>query len=137
MQGVPSDPEASRASAGEFARTWVETLNEAYGTLDTTALRAMSAPECVTCQAYINSLNEAKAAGRQWRGGKRTVRGVEVAPLQDQATQVLITYNSTDFYVLEPTGQRVSAQPGRSNAVIQVGIKRADASWAVTEVARP
>jgi len=128
--------DGSRDAAAAFARQWVEALNVAYQTLDSRELQALSAPECMTCQAYIKSMSNAKAAGERWEGGLATVRTAVAAPIADHATDVLVNYDSTAFFVQEASGARSNEQAAEKNATVQVSLKRVGDSWITVEVAQ-
>lgn len=132
----PRDPLALRDSASAFAREWVLALNDAYMTLDSGQLAALSAPECMTCQAYIKSMAESKSTGQSWVGGLHQVAEAVAAPMNGDTTEVLIRYDTTEFYVLERSGARTSTQPAEPRGVMQLAVKRSDDSWLATEVAQ-
>ncbi len=55
--------EKSKAGAVAFARHWIDVFNEAQATGETSALKALSAEACKSCQGYIGQLDALYADG--------------------------------------------------------------------------
>lgn len=129
----PTEAEVER-TASEVARRWVDALNKAYTTLDTTELEALSAPECGTCQSYVNGMAHARSVGETWVGGLLTVTDVAPAPRDVAITEVTVAFTSEPFHVLTASGERRGDQPAETRAAMQMLVQDTSAGGLVTQV---
>lgn len=60
---APVLSDASRKGGEGFVSHWMNVFSQAQLTGDTSALRAISAPECENCQTYITNVEEFHAKG--------------------------------------------------------------------------
>jgi hypothetical protein len=77
--------------AGAFVASFVQALDWAYSTTDSTVLKAYLGVHCVGCSEAVGVFDQTKAAGLHFVGGHLTVKGSSQTetPGQDVANQIL------------------------------------------------
>ncbi len=127
--------EATEAGAEAFARSWMDALNEAYVTVDPSRLRALSQEGCVTCQAYIESLEKARSEGRSYAGGQNRVKTAVASPgLPQRKGLVLVDYDLADLDVLGASGSKVRTVSGGRNLTLRFDVQHDGSRWFATQV---
>ena len=127
--------EATEAGAEAFARYWMAVRNEAYVTLDPTRLQAISRRGCATCEAYVESLSQARSEGRTYRGGQSAVLSAVASPgLLKGKALVLVNYDLDDLVVSGPAGPAERTVAGGRNLSLRFDLLWRAGQWTALQV---
>lgn len=135
-EAVPSAAtEQTPDGAVEFVRFWFQTLNDAALSGDTSRLRAISAPQCETCDRFVGSIDGLYGAGGRIEGGRFTVRSAEAAGLEPEATEarVSVLYDVTATKQISASGEVLQETESISGEVADLELVREDAAWLLGE----
>jgi predicted nucleic acid-binding Zn ribbon protein len=84
---VPSDAHGtSKASAAAFTKYWVEVLNDASSSGDTTALHSLNSRTCESCSALIDAIERVYRAGGQIKGSGWIITDVSITTTRPHAS---------------------------------------------------
>ena len=128
-------PSAARqqtdAGAVAFARFYVLEVDNAYVTLDSSAISAYSATECKNCQLAADTVAAAKASGERQPRPSFTITGAQTQPFPGR-TVVDVYVNVADVPSVDAQGKVVApGEPGKDS--FRVDLAWTD-GWKVTAV---
>jgi hypothetical protein len=130
-------PEAARANtpegATEFAKWYLLQGAQANVDLDSTVLKTYSMPECVTCKAVIQGVEDLKTRGEHEREARFTPGASQVGPGSDSTqyvVDILGSYAAGD--VLDSSGKTVRTLPVTEGALRVTTVWRD--GWRIQEV---
>jgi hypothetical protein len=129
---VPSAATAETPQgAAEFARFWFATLNAAARTGDTAELRAISAPDCQTCDAFAKSIEDLYGPGGRIEGGVFTVVAAEAPALEPGATSARVTviYDVSPTKQVGANGEELRSTPALKGVDGDMELRRVAGEW--------
>ena len=86
----PAEAEGTTPKAAKaFARFWVETMNYAAATGDTSRADSVTTPRCDSCNEMLTRIAEVYAAGGEFRGEGWSVRQLRYQPFQPRRQPVV------------------------------------------------
>lgn len=126
----------SNAAAVAFVEHYIDVLNHTAATLDTTALKKLSADECGGCHGIITRLGRYGQSGGTIDGGQWTI--VETAMLMSdepsvERVQVLVKHD-TEIAVPSAGADTIEYSAGR--AVLMFDVRRSNAHFRVIAMER-
>ncbi len=132
---APAMPVAAQGTgpraAKAFVRHWIETLNYAVSTGDTSQVRVLSMADCESCNAMTDKVDLVYHRGGEFRGKGWVIRTIRFQPYQPKTRPVL----SVGLFVAPQTmigraGETLQRFPGGRN-LITFRLKRAGSGWRV------
>ena len=132
--GPPTMPAAAKGRTAEaaeaFVRYYVDLINYATATLDTSAMEAVSLRSCENCQSIVTIAKNMKDGGRHYEGGRWDVASVEEvsAPSGTRTFQMVVRVG--DLKVVAADGGVDTVEAKRT--LVTVGVRR-DGGWKVAE----
>jgi hypothetical protein len=104
---LPVPPEATPETAqgaAAFARYYLELVNRAFASIDATAVRSVSDPDCGTCSDLIRAIEESPTAGERFEGGDYEVIFAESPPVENGDVIVDVRYRIGELRVYGQMG---------------------------------
>jgi hypothetical protein len=96
--------------ATSFASHWLDLVDYGYRTLDAGPLRGLAAPSCQACARLVTQLDQDKAAGATYRGGRIHFRSATPeGPPEKQVVTVL--FDQDELTVLDRSGATTETVP--------------------------
>lgn len=127
-------PDAAGASA--FGRYFYEQIEIGFATRDPDKVASLSAPECVICQRYVESITNLITDNERVDNYKITVLSSDAPAVEGSDARVTLIYNSSGGTRTSASGTTVNQESPRSNVAAELVLKRRADSWIVTEVRR-
>ncbi|MCU1690323.1 MAG: hypothetical protein JWN20_2251 [Jatrophihabitantaceae bacterium] len=125
----------SDAGAEAFARYFMQTVDWAYASMDSSLMRAAYDPaSCNYCNQAANRTDADKAAGKRYEGGRSTISLIDANDIANPLDcLVLAIFTAEPVAVYDKAGVQLSSEPAetdiRFNLRISFGRK-----WNVQEV---
>jgi hypothetical protein len=112
----------SDAGAEAFARYWVQALDWAYASLDTTLLVGASSPECSLCKGFIDQFANLNSKGRSLAGSRTTIRTLESFSAPEPNSRIiLVVLTVGPLQVTEASG--VEVQHADAVPLLQLNVR--------------
>lgn len=126
----------SPAAAKAFVRHWIASLNYASSTGDTTAVQALSAPDCESCTASFERIAAVYANGGSIRSDGWRVRTMQLVPGQSTNEPMIdVGIRLTPQVVVEKRGSEPQEFDG-GQLPMTFTLSRDFDSWRVTRLER-
>jgi hypothetical protein len=122
--------------AGAFATYYYAQVQRAFATGDASTLRAISLPECQSCQNVIASVTDIAAGGGRVDGYRITVTAAVAPATTGVSARVDVIRNSTANTEYDKAGKVVSREPGHKGIEEQMNLVRVDGTWRVQKILR-
>ena len=131
---APTLPPAARADtpagAESFARFWIQALDYASTSGDTSVIREVA--DCTGCNALADGIDRLRQAGGRTIGGQVSISASDtVRHVPGQAALVDLTYSRAPRTVTEGSGAS-RAVPAERNVRLLVTLKRVGESWLIS-----
>jgi hypothetical protein len=123
--------------AGAFVASYVQAVDWAYSTTDSTVLKAYLGVHCVGCSEAVGVFDQTKAAGLHFVGGHLTVKGSSrtATPGQDVASQSLeLTITAGKLQDLDSNNHVVATYPPMV-VTAQYSVQWSTGAWHLVRVA--
>lgn len=132
---VPSAATAETPQgAAAFARYYMDLLTRGFDASDASAIRAVSASDCTSCNNYIGAIEEPPTPGERVVGGAFRVEFAEAAPTQTENALVDLRYTVAEIRVLNDAGQVLRTTPPEPAIDAQMLLSRRDGGWIVRQL---
>jgi hypothetical protein len=136
--GVPSMPAEARgttaASAEAFVRHYVDLINYAMASGDTTQVTKLATANCSGCSVISKSIGAVYAKSGTVRGGRWEIRGLE--PIKSTPTNAprlrLRIHISKQVVIASPSAEPSTSVP--SDGHLEVRLARSGGAWKVREM---
>ena len=127
----------STASAKAFVRHWIDVLNYAMRTGDTTGLDSLSAADCESCLALIRNIEKPYAAGGYIKTRGWVLQSIFPVPLQPKKRPMfdLGLYLSREVVLERAGGTERTAAGGKQPMTIH--LVWTNSAWQVTRLDLP
>lgn len=130
---LPVPPEATPETpqgAAAFARYYLELMNEAFASGDSSAVMAVSAAECEGCQNLIGAIERGDEPGETVTGGDYEVVFAEAPPVENGDVVVELRYALSEVEVRKADGtvEKIPAEPAVD---AQMRLLRKGGGWVV------
>jgi hypothetical protein len=126
----------SKRSAKAFVRYYVEVLNHATATGDTSRVRQLSAPSCESCAAMLERIDEIYANGGYLAGDGWRITDMKYQPLQPRRHPIIsVGIRLTPQRVVERQGGSIERFEGGKNR-LDLTLGRDERSWTVAQLER-
>jgi len=125
----PAADKATAAGAEAFARYWMAVANQAFATLDSSALATISGPACATCESYIQSIKRSNRDGERYDGGEISVKYAAATPLSGTTATVLLVYAVTELRVYDDRGALIDTVPAKQRVALNFTLQRTSTAW--------
>jgi hypothetical protein len=129
----------TQAGAVAFARYWVETLDWAYASMDTSLARRGFAASCSECRQLVGAIDRSRRLDRYVRGGRSIVHSsTAVEPdSKDNAEYVVdVTFAVEKGQVVSSDGSIVGSEPANPHFVFRLWIRWYASGWLIVRKAR-
>ncbi len=134
---LPSAAEqATPQGAAAFVRVFYDAVTASLVSLDSTHVRSLSDPTCGTCMAIARAVDEERASGNRYQGGRITrfvAEGVADGPGK---VAVAVVYSSQPLQLKPKVGERARTVPGANNSALEVEVRRVGKGWRVFRITR-
>ena len=130
---LPVPPEATPETAqgaAAFARFWLEVVEAALATGDSTQLRELSDDGCGGCNNLIDAA-EGGEPGETIRGAEFTVAFAEAPPLEEGETIVTLRYSRAEGELVGPDGTVATPIAAEGPVDAEMRLRRDGTSWIV------
>jgi hypothetical protein len=126
----------SDEGAEAFARYFMQTVDWAYASMDSSLMRAEYDPAtCAYCNQAANRTDADRAAGKRYDGGRSTIFYLMSAAGADVTNNlVLVVLNVGPLSVYDSMGQLVDTADAASLLQFNVRAHYSDSRWHVAEV---
>lgn len=122
--------------AAAFATFVYAEIQRAFETRDASGLQRVSSPSCVSCENFIESVQNIRKQGHRIEGYRIVVR-TAVAPADTAATaRVDVIRDSSGSVEYDADGRVVSRERALSGIEEQMDLVREGTSWKVTKITR-
>lgn len=113
--GAPVLPDAAKAQtpagAEAFVRHWFDTIGYSITNLDSAPLLALG--ECLTCQAFADTIEGVAGRGNRLEGGETTVSSIEPSAAVGETTSVTAAFTAGEAREVRRDGSLVEVvDPG-------------------------
>lgn len=136
-----SAPAAQRAvetpeEAAAFARYFfAELVNEAYRSLETSAITRVSADECNSCANIVSDVARLRDARHSVAGRRFVIEFAEAAPAgRGEGFVVDLRFSADRYLEVDDAGVVIRDVPPRSKQDAQAKVVRVNDSWVVTGI---
>ena len=131
---VPLEAQAPDAfGASSFARFYFGRVNEAYRARDARPIRALSAPQCKSCELIAADVDRLLAGAISVGGSRYELSDVATAPALSDGSYIVDFRYSADAYVEQSEDGRIIRElPGRKSVSAQARLVRQDNAWRVS-----
>lgn len=134
---VPSEATAATPEgAAEFVRFYYAQLELAYAEADPALIADISAPDCSTCNNYVESLTDLRDSGSSVEPYSIRVTNVEPGGVADDAatTPAVVMLDISEYVRLDAQGDEVTREAPVTGAVQDVRLSRSGSSWLMQEI---
>jgi hypothetical protein len=135
--GPPVIPDAARqhttAGAKAFVTYYVEAVDYAQQTLDTTPVEAASAPTCVGCTAGIRTIKRIARHGGHVEGGEETVSALRSETVMPNQSVTLVFDVANEAQRVVIPGKKPLLHPAGTTKMLMTLIPR-DTGWVAGEL---
>lgn len=138
----PAPPAAALAhtdaGAEAFVRYYIGALNAAFTTDgDTDALRAASAPGCLTCADLAGSAERLERAGGSRAGGEWVPGSIAVSPGPDARTSRVTVELHVNAGSWKPSGDAERQDLSADDTTRVFALEQSDPGWVVADIGEP
>jgi hypothetical protein len=121
--------------AGAFARFWYQQVELAFATKDPALVEKLSAPGCVACEAFRDSVAQLQRDGGRVEGLRFELRAAETRPLEGNAAVVDVVYDAPETVSYDADGAVDLREPAVRFAEESMRLVRSPSgSWLVAEI---
>jgi hypothetical protein len=136
----PAMPDAAKGtgekSAKAFVRYYIDALNFATSTGDTTKVRAASVPACMSCDSMLDKIETVYRDGGYFRGAGWTITDIKYQPLQPRSRPILsVGVQLAEQEMLERQGGQVERFEGGPNR-LTLKLVMSEVNWQVQKLDR-
>jgi len=126
----------SKAAAKAFARYYIDVLNYATSTGDTSEANTVSAPDCESCIAMLAKIDAVYANGGYFEGDGWSVTSLKYQPLQPKREPVVSVgiVVAPQHMLAKRNADIVSFEGGRNRLTLRLSF--ADGMWSVRQLDR-
>ena len=130
---LPVPPEATPETpqgAAAFARYYLDLMNAAFASGDSSAVKAVTSQECEGCQNLIGAIERGDEPGETVTGGDYDVIFAEAPPVENGDVVVELRYALSEVEVRKADGtvEKIPAEPAVD---AQMRLLRTDGGWLV------
>ena len=126
----------SEKSAKAFVRYYIDALNFATATGDTSRARELSGLRCDSCDSMLDKVETVYADGGYFRGDGWAVTGIKYQPLQPKRRPILsVGIQLAPQDMVEAEGQDVQHFEGGPNQ-LTLHLSHAESKWHVEQLDR-
>lgn len=111
-------------------RSWFEAVSSGFSTADASALRALSTPDCTTCNNYAKAIDDLASKRHIVRGGELEIIFAETADFPGGSAIVDVAYRQKAGQVVDSAGKVVEAYPGKDRVFAQARVDHDGVRWA-------
>ena len=128
----------SNAGAEAFAKYFMQTVDWAYASMDSTLMRTAFDPAtCNYCNTAADRTDRDKAAGKRYEGGRSTILDVASANGADvRDNLVLVVFDATPLRVYDSQANLIEDNDAERMLQFNVRVHFRDGAWVVVEVKR-
>ncbi len=132
---VPTSAQASTPqAAAQFARFFYAEVERAYREKDPEIVRRLSAPGCVACSRFLESLTAIRDKGETVTPVVYEIVSAEAPAISGREARVDVIYNSPAITRRDRTDAVIAREPGVKNFEEQVTLVRGGSGWLVRAV---
>jgi len=132
----PAARPATTVGASQFARFYLQVLSEAFNSGDVTQLKALSHPQCGTCNNFIQATMDEEAAGQRFEGGRYSVVSAEATSTVPGDALVDVFYQRAASSSTNRAG-RVERAPAEHRQLLQMRTLRNGSGWVARGIRFP
>ena len=125
----PSARATSAVGAAQFARLYLEVLNQANSSGDVARLKAASHPDCDACRDLISTIVSEEADGKRFSGGEYVVAFAEATEMRPDDALVDVVYAQSASVTRDTSGKQLDASPAVGRGALQLRVQRSADSW--------
>ncbi len=127
----------SEAAAKAFVRHFVETLNYAGDTGETSVLRRLYSQSCLFCEGIADGLDRVKRNGGTYRSAGWTIKNLSPYPAGEGRLQILAIVRVAPQVVVVKQGASPRGFKGDANGRRRFTLKSDAGNWIVADLADP
>jgi len=116
------------------ATYWMQALDWAYATTDTTLAKAFVEPGCVECSRLIGIIDDVATREAHFQGGRISQTGMQFASTTggpSDSTAIDLTYDQAPLLVIDRYGHRVGSDHGIANYVRRFWLRWTPRGWRI------
>lgn len=130
---VPNAAEAETPQgAAAFVRFWYAEITRAWSLRDASIVERLSAPGCLVCQRYIDSMKGTLARGERVSPVLFNLSLVEAQGLTGKTTRVSVIYSHPPVRRFDSSGRQLTVSKARQGVQETRDLVRNGRSWLVT-----
>lgn len=128
-------PAAKNDSQGatSFASHWLDLVDYGYQTLDAGPLRGLATASCQACSRFVAQLDQDKAAGAKYQGGRIHFRSAVPSGTQDGKTTVTALFDQDELKVVDSAGRTSETVPA-NRTIFVFELNWTGTAWRTTAI---
>ena len=132
---VPTEAQAETPQgAAAFARFFYAEVQRAFAEKDPVIVERLSAPDCETCDLFVNSLTKLRDNNESASSVRYDIKAAESPAVEGDKVIVTVLYDGPAVQRFDAAGAVISEEPAVVDAQEQMVLVRGAEGWLVSEI---